>query len=293
MSALRRLGTVFCAAAFALAGWGAETSGDVSGYLFYGGEVSAKKGKAYYPVLRVDKKGIYVEGDFGVKKVNRRAPVALSLKPVFSERYVEFLDLDFDVISSRVAREEAAALSDIGFVGTQSDIQAGQVKAGIIAMEAAGVKGRDLEREYQKLEAIEADSVDMQRQIHRGIEDGDFEHQRFGDTVYLKGEYHAHADVKDAYFVVGIRSTMVHAETGRPFEFSDARMGYLGDLMEGEVSRLKFRAVFPEFDMNSVKWELYLFSGDGEPIASNRAKGVRALGAKESAAIKDRMALAK
>lgn len=269
--------------ALALFAWScAQESEEAEGYVFVGGDLSAKKGKAYYPVLKVSKKGIFIEGEFGVKRVHKKVPVSLSLKPAFSERFVEFLDLDFNVTSSRVSRAEAAALSDMSYVGTQSDIAAGHVKAGIMAMEAAGIRGRALEQEYEKLEEIETDSADLQGQIHQSIEDGDHEIQRFGDTVYLKGEYRSLSEVKDAYFVLGIRSTRVHAKTGRPFEFSDARLGYLGDLAEGEVSKLKFRAVYPEFDMGNVVWELYLFSGDGSPVASSRSKGLRALNAKES-----------
>ena len=65
-----------------------------SGYLFQGLSISARSGRSFFPVVRADKRKIYVDAGDSEKKVSLESPCLARANARVSEKFLEVLDTD-------------------------------------------------------------------------------------------------------------------------------------------------------------------------------------------------------
>ena len=242
-----------------------ETPG---GYLFLGGEATARSGKSYFPVVTMDKKKIHVDEGIKTKKVSQNAPVRMRLKTRVSDRFVDVLELDFGTSSMSNLKRSSDAIADMQLAQAQSEskialIEQGDGSADTKAAEISVVK------EY---------SEDFQDRTKNDIDTGNYELDEVADTIYVTGEFLPRSDVPGAYCVIVVTSQRQDFNSREYVgKYQGARAKYLGDLAEGKIFKLKVRCALSEFNLRRAEYQIHLFSETGEQVAMSNSRALKSL----------------
>ena len=86
------------------------------------------------------------------------------------------------------------------------------------------------------------------------------------------------SDIENAYCVFVAKYKMIdHSGPDKTKPVTVVRMKKVGDLLADIPSKVKMNCSFAEGVMSEDDIEFFLFSGDGDSIATNRSKGLRML----------------
>lgn len=251
------------------AAYDAESKEEAAGYLFFGGDISTRSGKSYFPMVKMDKRKIYIDEGTRVRKVSASAPCRSQLKTRVSNRFVEALELDFGTSSMANLRRSSDAIAEMQLMETQSEIAISDYQR---EERASGVS-RD-----SQIAEVKTRNEEFQEEMRRSYDEGNYELPELADTIFVKGRFLPSANIKGAYCVVVVvsqRKDFASREVvGR---VQSARAKYLGDLRQGEVFDFKLRCAVSEFDLHSAQYELHLYDETGSQIATSVSRGLKAL----------------
>ena len=243
-------------------------TGTPAAYVFIGGELSAAQGKGHFPVVAMTTRHILVDHGTGVKKVSKSSSILLQLKPTLSKSIVEISNFDFSFSSSLPSRIEAQAVSEMlrHQLGTEQEI-ANMAKIG-----GGGPRSR---LNYDAIEELTQETKEYQEGLLDHADQASDEAEDRVDTLHLKFDIFPEEDYADAYIAVAVSFDLQ--------EFKGLRRGsqvfgsFVGSLRAERAETVRIRlSLRPFFRMNSV-CEVFLFHGEGIPIATNRSRLLQAL----------------
>lgn len=249
--------------------------------MFQGCEPSARSGKSYFPIIKVDKKKIHVDGGTKTLKVSLRSPCRPQTRIRVSDKMVEVLGLDLNTVSMANLGRTSDAIADAQFADAQAEAAIQDVRSGAVSELNVGT---GVLSAVGGVDQFEQANEDYQRDTLINVEDGVYGVQGVADTVTLKGEAIPQVDVKGVYCVLTVAHTVLDPNTQSPRGRSRiARAKYLGDMTKGELFTFKVRFAMNEFNLRDAKYGFHLYTGDGEEIALSRSPGLRPLNKEEFA----------
>lgn len=249
---------------------------DPSGYLFQGLSMSAQSGRSFFPVVKADKRKIYVDVGDGEKKVSLESPCLVRASVRVSDKFLEVLESKVVTSSLMNIHREAETVSEMHRAQGQSETHAAILKS----------RGSS----QQEIEGVQEAGERLQSSMREGLDGRMFEGQGYVDTVYLNMELLPKADIESAYCVFALTYTAINQDTGKPVgKRRVGRVKYLGNLQSGKLVRIKRRFAMNEFSLSSSEYSLHIFSGDGEEIAMSNSRGIKELSEAEMELIRDAM----
>lgn len=274
-SVLGYLFLAICASIGPLSTRSQETPDEATrGYLFIGSDASARSGKAFLPIVGVDKRRIYVDGGSRTKKVSLRAPCRANKRLTMSEMFLEILDIDLGVVSVANMNRTADAMADAQFMDMQAEAAISDVRSGA----ASNLPVRGGVDTRLGVDEFERSNEEFQRDSLINLQDGAYGIDGLADTVIIKGEVIPHSDIPGAYCLLVVDFGAIDYDSKE--SLGRRRIGgirYVGDLRKDEVEKLNLRFSLSEFSLRSVKYSLHLYSGSGDEVALSSSKGLKAL----------------
>jgi len=265
-----------------------EDAGDTSGYfMFLGAELRAEFRSRLLPVLSADRKGLYVDNVKGIKRVRYGARCALEPTVSLSTSIAQIEGLDLNFSNRAQTRRESQALAAMQSAANVSESNVARVNQNIEGVEAdmaSGVISREQgEAQIQNLEVESSDIQQSQQNLEDFTQDalagGDFAPDGVNDTVHLKMDVVSSEDLANAYCAVVLKY-VENTAIARLKEGPSVRVFIrkVGDLQAEIPQRVRFSASLgSEGVYNDAEVELYLFAGDGRPIATNLSRGLKML----------------
>ena len=238
-------------------------------YLFIAGDLSAKQGKGSYPIHSMNKRHIVLDKGTGTQKASRNAQILMRLRPTLSYSLVEVSQFDFTFSSTIPSEIEARAMSEMvrHQCGTDTEIA--------IIPDAINQGGRRSNAYFDQLELLKQENRQFQEDLEYEASDLIFEAERIVDTIHLDLELLPELDYEDAYVAVAV-GIGDHSAESKVGSNSQVVVGYLGTLRANNVEEFKLRMSLKPFFAENAVCELFLFSEDGKPVATNLSRGLKA-----------------
>ncbi len=260
----------------------ASSDEEPAGYLFMGSDLSAKQGKSHFPVVKVDKKNIYVDQGSKIRKVSISSPSRLTNNIVLSEDFVEVLELDYNFASMQSLEAQSRAVSDMFMMAAQTEYEVSRLEGALEADSGLSEAQRDEIR--NDISRLEYDNDNVQENVQELIDSGHFDDVSQNDTLFMDIEILPTSDIADAYCVVEI-SFDPDPENAKDSvrRTSFVRTSYIGDLVAGRGERIRFSRKLAPFPDNNVQCKLHIYSNQKGEIATSLSRGLKSMTAKEVA----------
>ncbi len=263
---------------------GASGQEEAAGYMFEGLNISAQSGRAFFPVLTVDKRKIHVDAGDRTKKVSLDTFCLARPKMRLTDKYLEVLDQDIVTSSTTAIYLEGEAIAEMhraqGQAETHAAIISSRAGGGSVSGDARG-----------QIEAIKSANEDLTTDLQDGLDDKRFEGIGRADVIFLEMELLPSADIKGAYCVFGLNYLAVNADTGKPSGRRHvARVKPLGDLKKDKLFKLKKRFAMNEFSLEDSEYTLHIFTGEGEEVAMSSSQKLKGLSESDYQALRDAIA---
>ncbi len=253
------------------------------GYLFFGTDAAAFSGKSSFPIVRVDKKNIYVDIGTDVKRISGRAPCTVRPELILTEDFADVLEMRFNTSSMVNLQRAAQAVSDMHVAEFQSEVEIARIQG------FGGAAEDDLtEADLDRIDDIRQNNEEFQTSMQDGLDHGTFERDDAADTVFVKGTIVPSTDIEEAFCIVVVTFDKEDPETGENLgRASFARARYLGDLVANDYFDLNVRCAMQEFMTESAEYSFYLFSKEGTQVAMSNSRGLKPLTPEEVATFRD------
>jgi len=237
-------------------------------YLFIGGDLSAKQGRGSYPIHSMSKRHIILDKGTETRKVSRTAQIFMRLKPTLSYSMVEVNRFSFTLSSTIPAVIEARAMSEMMRHDWGTDTQIAVIP------DSLSDSRRRRNDYYEQVEELKRENREYQEDLEDETQNLIFEVEKIKDTIHLDLELLPELDYEDAYVAVAVGAG---SDSGDSTVGSNSQVvvGYLGTLRANTVEEFKLRMSLKPFRAENPVCELFLFSDNGRPIATNLSRGLK------------------
>lgn len=250
--------------------WAVEPSQEraSSGYWFIGGTLSAAEGKSYYPISSVTKRHLYIEKGAKEKRLSRSVPVILQLGPAISDSLIRITNLEASYSSSLPALIEARAVSEMMRHEMGTDVEISTLPP---------IESRSGRRRlnYNEIETLKMESKEYQDSLRDHADFGADAAENRVDTLHLEFGMTPDRDYRNVYAAFAVSFDMPGRNNGEILRGSEVMARHIGDLATGEIEVVKARASLTPLRRRNTQCEIFLFEGDGTPIATNLSRRVR------------------
>lgn len=194
-----------------------------------------------------------------------------------SDDYVEISEISLGFNSIATNLREAKLRSDMQAIQDAAQVQIANLESEANAMESGG------DSDGAILKSMEAEEVsnDVQQMVEQGlgmIDDGMLEKEGAFDIFYANFDVLPHQDVENAYAALVMTYDETDAVLKRQgIRKSIVRTSHLGDLEADRPMKVRVSKTFVEQVVTGAEIEVYIFSGDGKPIATNKSTGLKQL----------------
>lgn len=236
-------------------------------YHFLGAEILVQYRKIAAPIISTDKKGVYV--DIGKKKPKRFPwhTICLGRTTIgVSNRFVDITDMDYKFFYQNASFREKEAYDKIRAKARETSIHITQIRA------SQGGSGSV----QDAIDMLETQYAEFAADLEELIENDDLKIAGHADSIDLKMTLTPTSDIRDAYCAAMVDYSEVSGKRRVVY-----KLNRLGDLLKDIPETTSFTMLLGEGDFRQSRFELFLFSGDGSPIATNRSRGLRMLSVAE------------
>ncbi len=253
----------------------------VNFYLFQGVTVQAKWKSQMHPVVGAEKKGLLIDSPKGVKRIRYSTPSNLIQKVCLSTNFVEILDRKAAYVFKRKAQMEASSLSQGSAMQGASETQ-----IGLLSEDA--VFGRSVsESNMEKIQEIESLQEEYEENMLDSLIEGSAEEETVSDYVALKLSLKPERTLEDVFCALVFFPEITSKGKGEtPRKVTVISLERVGTLQGGVLNEVKLGVSVREGVYPRNEYELFLFSGDGETLATNISKSLKKLSVEEIAALR-------
>ncbi len=249
-----------------------SAQGDVGGFLFQGCNPSALTGKAYFPIVSMDKKKITVDAGTKTRKVSIQAPCRVKARMSVTDRFVDVLAIDLGTTSMANLKRASDAIADAQFADAQAEAAISDVRTGATDSIGGGINSP------MSVEQFEQDNEALQEETAINFDNDAYGHAGVADTVTIKGEMLPETDIKGAYCVLAVAYTVIDPNSGEAKGRTKVgRAKYLGDMSKDEIFKMRLRFSFNEFSLRDADFAFHLYDSNGQEIAMSTSKALKAL----------------
>lgn len=256
-------------------------------YMFIGGGLSAKHGDGHLPVVTMTKRHIVVDRGGSEKRISRRAPVLIQLRPVLTDTVMEVRDLQYDFSSTLPALLEAEAISKMlrYEIGTETEIA--------LLENVFSGGGRRSRNNRDLIDELNRESEEFKEGVEGLALQQTFEAESLADTVFLSFELLPEYDYEVVYAAVAVSyETRPQVDSDRaqgPRRNTQVFASYIGDLTANEIKGVKIRNSLSKYVPFAAECEIFLFYGDGKQIAIPNSRGLREVGPERAQEIRNQI----
>ncbi len=236
-------------------------------YYFLGAEILVQYRQIAAPIISTDKKGIYA--NIGKKKPKRFPwhSFCLSRPRVgISNRFIDIADFNYSFIYQKPSFREREAYDTIRAKARETNIHIQRIRA----TQGSGNAGQD------SIDMLETELDDFTSSLADMIDNDDLKLAGHADSIEVAMTLTSTSDVKDAYCAIMVDYNGISGKRRGVYKLSP-----LGDLLKDIPETTSFKLFLGEGDFRQSRFELYLYSGDGSQIATNRSSGLRMLSVTE------------
>lgn len=194
-----------------------------------------------------------------------------------SDSFVEISEADLGFSSIATTRREERLSSDMQAIQEGANSAIAQIQDEAASQLAAGQDeaAADLQMDADN---IAQDTQDIVSQAQASIDEGMLEKEGFYDIFYANFKVTPHQDIENAYAAL----VMSYDESDPLLQRQGVkkvivRTALLGNLNAGVEQKFKVSKSFVEQKISGAELEVYLFSSEGEPIATSRSGGLKQL----------------
>lgn len=243
-------------------------------YAFSSGDLVAAYKSGFLPVLSGDKRGVYVDTGRGIKRIRYSAECRLLPKLGISNQIVTISDAKFGFDNLRQARLETGAVSEM--------MQNEAATEAAILMKGGGIAGGppeglsdEIQAEINEMKTRQAETSEF---VKESLEDDAYDRGELSDIINVKFSLLPEKDLENVYCAMLVRYLQRDGNNSGEFaKVQVVRMKKIGNLNTGRPNKVKFSYPLPEGLVNDKGIELFLFSGDGKPLATNLSRNLRPL----------------
>lgn len=235
-------------------------------YAFYSGQLVVAYKSGFLPVLSGDKKGVYVDSEGEMKRVRYSAECRLIPKFGISNHIVAISDLKYGFDNLRQTQLESRAIADNMQNEVTTDI-AVLLKGGGIAGAPPGGLNEEDQAEIDEMREQQADNNAF---VKESLENDAYNRGALSDLINVRFNLLPETDLENVYCAMRVRYLMRDRKNSDKYIKAQlVRMNKIGNLDAGRPNKVKFSYPLPEGLVSDKGIELFLFSGDGSPLATN------------------------
>ncbi|MDA7641059.1 hypothetical protein N8787_05410 [Opitutaceae bacterium] len=247
-------------------------------YAFSSGDLVAAYKSGFLPVLSGDKKGVYVDTDRGIKRISYSTECRLLPKLLISDQVVTISDVKYGFDNLQQSQAEASAMTE-----TMRNEAATERT---ILMRGGGIAGSPPEGPSEEVQAQIDEMKTLQKEnsefVKESLENDAYYRGELCDIINVRFNLLPETDLENVYCVMVVRYLQ------RDFNFAEkyskarvVRMKKIGNLDTGRPNKVRYSYPLPEGFVNDKGIELFLFYGDGNPLATNLSRNLRQLTVEE------------
>lgn len=241
-----------------------ESLNEESGYYtFRGADILAKYGSKAHPIVSADKKGVYL--DIGKKNPKRvRWDTQCMAKPRIgvSNTFVKAEGLNYDFFYRNDGDQEERAYDAIRDKERETSFKIGML----------GSTGSNGTSNSDEIAALESERDEFVNQMETIIDDDDLKQEGHADSINLELTLTPSIDIPEAFCAV--MADYYRLDGQRRVAVKVHR---LGDLLQDIPESVSFSLLLAEGDYQKSRVELFLFTGDGDPLPTTLSRGLRML----------------
>ena len=253
--------------------------GESSYYVFSSGHLVAGYKSGYLPVLYGDKRGVYVDTDRGIKRLRYSAACKLIPKVGISDQVVTIAEAKYGFDNLKQSRLESDAVSEMMKNEAATERSILMKGGGIAGMPPEGLS-EEIQSEINQMKEVQSETNEF---VQESLENDAYGRGELSDIINVRFNLFPEKDVDNVYCAMVVR--YLQRDPKNPSQFSRAkvaRMKKIGNLDTGRPNKVRFSYPLPEGFVNDRGIELFFFSGDGKPLATNQSRNLRPLTPEES-----------
>lgn len=258
-------------------------AGELTHYAFISGEVEAKLKFGHKTVSGSDGAKMLLQGT--QKRVGFTIPKSFRFIPfvALSDSFAEINDVSLTLDSRAENIKQADKRSDMRALQDAADWQVANIEHGTNFWgDEGGTDGEDLGDKDFQIAEIENNTEDVVSLTEAMIEEGALEKEGHYDMFFVGFELTPHQDIVDAYAAL----VMSYNETDplllrQGIKRTIVRTLPIGTLRAGSTQKISASKTFSEQKVEDAKIEIYVYSGNGEPIATNVSTGLKPLSSEQ------------
>ncbi len=247
-------------------------------YSFISGELVAAYESGFLPVLYGDRRGVYVDTDRGIKRIRYSTECRLISKMGISDQIVTIADAKYGFDNLRQAQLETDAVSEMmqNEAATETAII---MKGGGIAGAPPGGLNEEVQAEINEMKALQAETSGF---VQESLEYDAYGRGELSDIINVRFDLFSEADLENVYCAMLVRYLQKNRDTsGKLAKARIVRMKKIGNLVAGRPNRVRFSYPLPEGFVSNKGIEIFLFSGEGKPLATNLSRNLNPLTVEE------------
>lgn len=243
-------------------------------YAFFSGDLVAAYKSGFLPVLSGDKKGVYIDTGLGIKRVRYSTECRLLPKLVISDKVVTISDVKYGFDNLRQSQLEAGAMTEM----MQNELateRTALLRGGGIAGAPPGGPSEEVQAEINEMKEVQAKNSEF---VKESLENDAYSRGAFSDLINVKFNLFSETDLENVYCAMAVRYLRRDRNNSEKLAKAQmVRIKKIGNLNTGRPNKVRFSYALPEGFANDNGIELFLFTGDGKPIATNLSRNLRPL----------------
>jgi len=261
--------------AIAFSAFADDTVARESGYYaFISGDLVAAYKSGFLPVLSGDKKGVYVDTDRGIKRIRYSAECRLIPSLGISDQIITITDAKYGFDNLRQSQLEASAMTEV--MREEAAVErTALLRGGGIAGSPPEGPSEEVQADIDEMKEIQSENSEF---VRESLEDDAYSRGELSDLINVRFDLLPETDLKNAYCAMVVRYLQKDdSNSGKFAKVKMVRMKKIGNLDTGRPNKVRFSYPLSEGFVNDNGIEIFLFSGDGTPLATNLSRNLRPL----------------
>lgn len=265
---------LLCGGAFAQ-----SSENEIPHYAFVTGELTTSYKDAVRTVTGSDGKKLLLADTINRLAFNKNVAFQFIPYVALTDDFAEVSDADLGFASLATSRREAKIASDSAAIEETAAMESARLENE--AQIAAANGDTDAAEEY-KAEAADVtqEATDITEQIQSMIDEGALEKEGVFDIFFAKFTVTPHQNLKDAFAALVLSFDETDPLLKRQgVKQSLVSVTPLGTIQADQSVKIKVSKDFMERKVTGATVEIYIFSGDGQPVATNQSNSLKRLSA--------------
>lgn len=243
-------------------------------YAFSSGDLVAAYKSGFLPVLSGDKKGVYIDTKLGIKRVRYSTECRLIPKLAFSNQFVTISDVKYGFDNLRQSQLEASAMTE-SMRNEAATERTAILRGGGIAGSPPEGPSEEIQAEIDELREVQAENSEF---VKESLEQDAYSRGQLSDIINVRFNLLPETNLENVFCAMIVRYLRSDQDnSGKLAKVQVSRLKKIGNLNTGRPNKVRFSYALPEGYANDNGIELFLFTGDGEPIATNLSRNLRPL----------------